>query len=464
MADGSTAIPRHDAQAEQACLSAALFDQAAALELVELLEESDYHFGQNRHVHAAIRAICARGDQVDAVSVHAELHATKRLAGIGGAAYLATLAERPHIARLEQYARVVKGWSRVRRALDTFRQLVAEAQHSEIPDVDAWLDTCETRAYAATADTDTARQTSATYAEIGAILRQGWDEAGERADRTWGVSTGYQRLDEHTLGMRPGQLWFLGARPGQGKTAWAQQLIEYVATRGGGKAGVVFLSMEMTRAELALRAVARESRVGHRQIQRRAQNADWDAVAQATSTLQRIPVAIDDQKKLSPLRARAKVLRLQAELRKAHPEAKLALVVIDYVQLMVPDRERQNGTRAGELGEITRSLKGLAGDFDCTVLALSQLTRPEKGKAPPAPTLFDFRDSGSIEADGDVVIGLHRPDQYKKPGEPRDHLCQVHVLKGRGCGEAAFELVFDGPTTHFANIDPRDDQLWRPEE
>lgn len=464
MADGSTAVPRHDVEAERACLSAALFDQAAALELVELLEETDYHFDANRHVHRAIRSICARGDQVDEVSLHGELLATNRLQQIGGASYIATLAGQPHISRLEQYARVVKGWARVRRALATFRELVSEAQHGEIPDVDAWLDSCETRAYTATAAADAAKKTSCTYADIGAILRQGWDEAGERADRTWGTSTGYQRLDEHTLGMRPGQLWFLGARPGQGKTAWAQQLIEYVATRGGGKAGVVFLSMEMTRAELSLRAVARESKVGHRQIQRRAQNANWDAVAEATSVLQGIPVALDDQKKVSPLRARAKVLRLQSELRKVWPQAKLALVVIDYVQLMVPDQERRNSTRAAELGEITRSLKGLAGDFDCTVLALSQLTRPEKGKAPPAPTLFDFRDSGAIEADGDVVLGLHRPDQYKKPGEPRDHLCQVHVLKGRGCGEAAFELVFDGPTTHFSNVDERDDQLWRPED
>jgi len=238
-----------------------------------------------------------------------------------------------------------------------------------------------------------------------------------------------------------------------------------VAERGGGDDAVIIGSMEMTRAELIVRAVARRAGVGHKRLQRRRLEAhEVHAVADATRAIHELPIAIDDQKKLTPLQLRAKVRRLYATLRVKHPKARLRLVIVDYVQLMQPDKERKNGTRAQELGEISSGLKAIAGDFDCTVLALSQLTRPEKGKAPSAPTLFDFRDSGAIEADGDVVLGLHRPDQYRKPNEPHDRLCQVHVLKGRGCGENAFELLFDGPTTRFENVARESDQLWRQEE
>lgn len=466
MADGAAQIPRHDPDAESACLSAAIFDHAAALELVELLEEGDYHFDANRHVHRAIRDICVRGERVDEVSVLGQLRATKRLDQIGGAAYLAQLATVPHTVQLEQHAKVVRGWARIRRAHQTFRELTVEASGAAIPDVDTWLDSAERRAYAATGSVEAARAHGATYADTWAILKAGWDEADARNDRTWGTPTGFHRLDEHTLGFRPGQLWYVGARPGQGKTAFAQQIAEYVAERGGGSDAVIIDSQEMTRAELVARAAARASGHGHRQIvRRRLDDAGWAAVTEASVRLAALPIAIDDQKRITPLKLRAKVRRHLAELHKAHPKAKLRLVVVDYVQLMQPDRDRHNGTRAGELGEISGALKQMAGEFECTVLALSQLTRhTDKTKAPPAPTLFDFRDSGAIEADGDVVIGLHRPDQYRKPGENHDGICQVHVLKGRGCGENAFELRFDGPTTRFDNIVAEQDQLWRQEE
>jgi replicative DNA helicase len=347
----------------------------------------------------------------------------------------------------------------VRRAIDAFRRLVAEGTTESITDVDGWLDSCERRAFEATTNEQAVRQTTALYADAGSIIQAGWDEIRASERRTWGIATGYDRLDDHTMGMRGGQLWYLGARPGQGKTGWAQQLAEHVASRGD---AVIFLSMEMSRQELILRAVARRSGVSHRKIQQHEHEFSFGAVTDATREIQALPIIIDDEKSLSPLKVRAKVRRHVATLRAKHPNARVRLIVADYIQLMQDDR--QHGTRAVEIGAISRGFKLLAGELDCTVLALSQLSRPEKGKAPPAPTLFEFRDSGSIEADGDIVLGLHRMDQYRKPNEPRDGVCEVHVLKGRGCGEAAFELIFDGPTTKFSNVTEESDRLWRREQ
>lgn len=459
MPDGQAgAVPRNDMDAEAVCLGMALIDHDAALELVELLDAADYYSDAHRRIHNVIREIAMRGDPVDATGVVGELRNQKRLEQVGGQPYLATLMGQPW-GNLERHARTVRNWARVRRAITAFERLVAEGRAETIPDIDAWLDSCERRAFEATTSEQAIRDTTALYSEAGAIIQRGWDEVRESARRTWGMATGYDRLDEHTMGMRPGQLWYLGARPGQGKTGWAQQLAEHVALNGD---AVIFLSMEMSREELVLRAVARKSAVSHRKIQRHREGEfDFGVVSDATRALHPLPIIIDDEKNLTPLKVRAKVRRHTATLRAKYPQARVRLVVLDYIQLMQDDR--QHGTRAGELGAISRALKVLGGEVEATVLALSQLTRPEKGKLPPAPTLFEFRDSGSIEADGDVVLGLHRLDQYRKPNEHRDGVCEVHVLKGRGCGEAAFQLLFDGPTTKFTNTLAESDQLWRPE-
>jgi replicative DNA helicase len=468
VADGqrSGITPRFDLDAEGQLLGAAMVDQGAALELVELLDETDYYADSNRMVHRAVRELCARGETADLVSVRVWLDSMGLLARVGGAPYLVQLLNVPSLVHVEQHARLVRGLARVRAAENTFKTLAAEARTAEMPDVDAWLEGAEMRAYQATANLVSKRQTVSSYAEFGAILDAGWAEAQARKERTLGTATGYARLDEHTLGMQPGQLWFLGARPGQGKSAWGQQLAEYVAERGGGHDGVVFLSMEMKRPELVLRTYARHSNQSTRGIQRRKlDQTGWTAYLDARERASKWPIVVDDEPRLTPLRIRSKVLRHQASLRKRYPNARLSLVLVDYVQLLHADTERKNTTRATELGEITRALKVMAGEFGCTFLVLSQLTRPsDKSKMPPAPTLFDFRDSGSIEADGDVVLGLHRPDQYRKPGTDPTGICEVHVLKTRGAGECAFELQWTGRSTRFDNLDERSDQLWKPQE
>jgi replicative DNA helicase len=467
MADGNPPdlagiVPRHDLDAEGVCLGMALTDHDAALELVELLAPADYYADANRRVHMAIQALAQRGDPVDVTGVVGELRTTKRLEQVGGTAYLARLMEHPW-GNLEVHARTVRNWARVRRAIDVFRRLVAEGTAEAVTDVDGWLDSCERRAFDATTNEAQGRQTTALYADAGAIIQAGWDEVAASSKRTWGLATGFERLDEHTMGMRAGQLWYLGARPGQGKSGFAQQLAEQVAGAGDHEDAVIFMSMEMAREELIVRAVARESGVSHRKIQRCEVETEigFGPISDGTRTLHGLPILIDDEKNLTPLRLRAKVRRHVATLRAKYPRARVRLVVIDYIQLMHDDR--QHGTRAGELGAISRAFKILAGELECTVLALSQLSRPDKTKPPTAPTLFEFRDSGAIEADGDIVLGLHRMDQYRKPGEERDGVCEVHVLKGRGCGEASFELLFDGPTTRFSNVTLESDRLWNRE-
>jgi replicative DNA helicase len=463
VADGNNALrpPRCDLDAEGACLSLALLDRDAALELIEVLSPADYWSDANRTIHEAIRVVCTRGDVPDAVAVVGELRARNALQRVGGAVYVMELMHQPTIASVTQTAKTIKNWARVRLAQAVFRQITAEADTYEMTDVQGWLDSCERRAYEATAAAGEGKSTVTSYAQAGALMEAAWAEAASRTERTWGTATGFHRLDEHTLGMTSGQLWFLGGRPGQGKTSGAQQIGEYVAERGGGQDGVILLSQEMEASELLLRTLARTSGVPMRAIKRRKMDrAGWEAYVAAQKRVETWPIEIDDEKRLTPMKVRAKVRRLAAKLKQTHG-ARLKLVIIDYVQQMQPDSSKRGSTRAGELGEITAALKAMAGEFDCTFLVLSQLTRPEKNKPVVPPTLFDFRDSGSIESDGDLLIGLHRPDQYAKPNEALTGVCEWHVLKGRACGECAFELRFDGRTTCFDNIARGSDALFR---
>ena len=458
MPDGSHAVPRHDPAAEAACLSAALLSTDVALELVELLEPTDYYLGANRRVHEAMRTVASRGEPVDIVTVVAELRATQRLDEVGGATYVARLAdESPAVAHIATHANIVRGWARVRAAVQTFGQLNAEGRGGEIPDVDAWLESCEQRAYAATAARRDVDDGPSTYAEL---VPGAFDKIREGSIASLGRPTGFYALDHHAHGLSPGQLWFVAGRPGHGKTAWAQQLAEQIALSDP-NAATVFCSMEMSRDELMFRSLARHAKLPASAIKSRQLDRDgWHRIAQAAGDLVKLPISVDEADRLTPLALRRKVRRRFAERRVTTPSATLALVVVDYVQLMSGDDVAKGTTRAVELGGISRSLKNLAKELGCTVVVLSQLARKQRGAA-KRPELDELRDSGALEADADLVIALHRADEYRKPGEQPDGKCEVLILKGRNCGTGAHELAFDGASSRFDNLATQTEYAWQ---
>lgn len=443
-------IPRHDLDAEAACLSAAMISNDHALELTELLAPTDFYADANRKIYDAIRDLVARGEPADNVAVAAELRAAKRFEAVGGASYLAQVTDAtPSVAHLGKHASIVRSLARVRAATATFQQLTAEAYTAAMPDVDAWLEDAERRAYAATADRASNDDGPTTYAASMPGMFQEIQEGGVRA---LGMPTGFRELDAHAHGLGRGQLWFVAGRPGHGKTALAQQLAEQIADADP-DAGSVFCSMEMPRGDLILRALARRSRLPLNSIKARQLDRDgWHRIANAAAELVKLPIAIPEADALTPLGLRRKVRRAYAELRAARPSVSLALVVVDYVQLMSGDDVPKGMTRAVELGQISRSLKNLAKELNCTLVVLSQLARKQRGAA-KRPELDELRDSGALEADADLVLALHRPDEYRKPGTEPDGKCEVLILKGRNCGTGFHELRFDGPSSRFDNVE-----------
>lgn len=440
-------VPSSDLDAEAAVISACFLDVSAADEAMAILKPEHFYADANRRIFACILESVQEGSPPDIVTVAALLRAKGRLDQVGGTPYLAQLADAtPHVANVVHHARLVLNAARVRRACAVFQTLAAQA-YGQIPDVSEWLQAAEVAVYEAAVDDSEKSKTSSTYRQIAretyALVR----EAAAAKATTVGYRTGFDDLDDHVSGLASGDLWFVAGRPGMGKTSLALQIGERVARED--QVGVIMLSAEMFRPLLMQRTFSREAEIPGRNLRLgRLLPEQWHALVDKARALGDLPIVVDDDRNLSPMRVRSKVRRRLAELRQEYGQStKLGLVIIDYVQLMSGDRHQEQ--RATELGEISRSLKIMAGEFDCTFMVLSQLKRPDKNTRSKRPELSDLRDSGSLEADADVVLGIHREDAYRPPGEAKDNLAELLVLKGRNSGEGCHIVQFDGRFTAF---------------
>lgn len=439
-------VPAADLDAEAAVLSASILDQTAADEAMSIVKPEHFYADANRRIFQAIVELVQEGSKVDLISVRAVLENKKRLDQIGGTPYLVQIIDAtPAVAHVGMHARIVLNKARIRRACETFQRLAAEA-YEPMSDVNAWLQKAEVLVYESTFDDSEKRGTSATYHQIARETYKMVVDASKAKATTVGYRTGFKELDEHVGGWVEGDLWFIAGRPGQGKTAFSIQCGENVAAEY--KVGIIALSAEMQRNQLMQRTLSRETMVPNRNLKLgKLDSAQWQELAKKAKHVGDLPIVVDDDRNLSPTRVRSKVRRRLAELKNQYgQDIKLGAVIIDYVQLMVGDN--RSDQRAVELGEISRSLKIMAGEFQCTFVVLSQLRRAEKGKS-KRPELSDLRDSGSLEADADVVMAIHREDTYRQPTEQRDGLAELLVLKGRNSGEGCHVVEFDGRFTSF---------------
>jgi replicative DNA helicase len=268
-----------------------------------------------------------------------------------------------------------------------------------------------------------------------------------------GVATGIATLDRNTLGLQPGSLVVLAARPSVGKTAFALNVATHAATRHQKK--VAFFSLEMPSEQLALRMLAAEAKLDWRRLsQGQLSTYDWQKIATHADKVGGASLWLDDNFVLTPVELRSKCRKLKRE------NGGLDLVVVDYLQLMHAPSDRATQSREQEIATISRSLKSLAKELDCPVLALSQLNRGvEKRKGEP-PMLSDLRESGAIEQDADVVLFLHRIEEDGREGgapqPPGDTLeVQLIVAKQRQGPTSTIPLVFFRTTTFFAEMERR---------
>ena len=428
--------------AERSILGAVLLDNNALNTAIESLKAEDFFLPQHRHVFTQMIALADAQQAIDLVTLTEELHRRGELEASGGAPYLASLVDGvPRVSNVEHYARIVKEKAILRNLIHATHSIQQRALEGE-EGADAILDNAESSIFALAED-----RVKAGLLPIKDIVRDNFDRLEKifrEGKSITGISTGYGELDKLLSGLQPSELIILAARPSQGKTALALNLAENIGIRGG--LPVAVFSLEMSKESLLQRLVASVAQVdAHKFRSGHLSREDWKRMTEALSKIASSPLWVDDAGSNS-------VLEIGAKARRLKRDKGLALLVIDYLQL-ITGRGRFN-SRQEEVASISRGLKGLAKELQIPVLVLSQLTRaPERDER--GPQLSDLRESGAIEQDADVVMFIYRPNFFNLNASPEERdMADILIAKQRNGPTDKVKFVFRSRLTRFEEAAP----------
>ncbi|NYF78741.1 replicative DNA helicase [Granulicella arctica] len=432
---------------EIAVLGAMLLDGIAVTDATAKLRADDFSLDSHQRVYRCIIDLMAGGRGVDSLTVQEELSRRRELDSIGGPAYLAFLTEGiPRNFNIESYVRIVKDKSLLRQLMSIFSDGMGRASDQSqdaihvLSDVEAKL--AEVADSAITGGfSDIATIVSESFGSIDALYEQGREVTG--------LGTHYIEFDRMTSGLQESELIIIAARPSMGKTAWAINIAENAAVRGG-KVVAVF-SLEMSKASLLRRMLASQAMVNSKAIQTgMLMRDDRGKLVSALERLMESKMFIDDTPGITLAEMRAKARRLKQQ------HGQLDLIVIDYLQLMtgsVGANQKGFENRTQEVSAISRGLKALAKEMRVPVVALSQLSRAsEQRGGDKKPLLSDLRESGSIEQDADVVCFIHREEYYDRENEDLKGKAEIIIAKQRNGPTGSVHLAYLADYTRFENL------------
>ena len=394
-------VPPHSIEAEQSTLGAMLIERAAVEKVFEILEKDDFYRDAHQTLFDVITFLTERDEPIDFITVQNELKNRDKLDAIGGIAYLTALFDTvPTAANVEYYAKIVEEKATLRRLITASLEIIGSAR-GEVEDVGEVLDEAERSIFGVSQ-----QRSVAYFSPLRTLLLSVYDKAEELSGMKSlisGLSTGIHDFDMITSGLQNTDLIIVAARPSMGKTSLCLSIAEHVALKE--HKPVAIFSLEMSKEQLALRMLCSQARVNSHKLRTGHLTEDeWGTLAGVVQNMYEAPIFIDDATETSALTMRAKCRRLMAE-------QGLGLIVVDYLQLMRSHRRTEN--RVQEIGEIARGLKSLGRELKVPVIALSQLSRAVESRENKRPMLSDLRESGSIEAEADMVCFLYREAYYK---------------------------------------------------
>ncbi|MDW8106829.1 MAG: replicative DNA helicase [Armatimonadota bacterium] len=450
----------HSTEAEMSVLGSMMLDADALEKVAEILRTEDFYHPAHRIVYEAIHSLYERHIAVDLLTVQEELRRRGQLEEAGGLPALVNIIESvPTAANAEYYARIVQEKAILRRLLRAAHEIVRLVEEPEL-ELQQILDQAEQAVYQV-AEREVGREFFGVNTLVLHVLEQFEDRFQTLQERPGGefllgISTGFRDLDRILSGMQPSELIILAARPSVGKTSLAINIAEHVAIRE--RKAVAIFSMEMAAEQLVQRMLCSQAAVSAQRLRRLQLSMDeWAKLHEAANRLFNAPIYIDDTSSLSPMEMRAKCRRLKARL----ADRALGLIVVDYLQLMRSSNRRVEN-RNQEIGEIARALKQIAREFHAPVLVLSQLSRSVERRENKRPMLSDLRDSGSIEAEADVVLFIHREEYYgdrnaapvdPPPGYVRQEEVEIIVAKQRNGPTGKITLAFQPDYSRFVGIE-----------
>ncbi len=432
-------VPPSALEAEESLIGAMLLSSEAVSIAYETVTAEDFYRPLHGQIFGAIVALANAGEPVDYVTVQAKLQ--ERGAVAVEVALLSSLQmNTPSPGNAQHYAEIVRDKAQQRRLIAAAGEIVDDA-YVATDDVSGLIDEAE-RKINAIGDNrkfDSVSPLQRLLLAEADIL----EERGETRGRFNGLETGYRSLDAILQGLQPNSMTIVGARPGTGKTAFALGVLVHVGAVVQRPA--LYFSLEMSRQELAERILASTARIDSSKLRTGdLSEADWNRAHDAFGFLQSAKIFIDDNPALTVMDVRSRARRIKQQNRD------LGVVIVDYLQLMSSRGRAEN--RQVEVSEMSRSLKILARELECPVIALSQLSRKLEERADKRPVMSDLRESGSLEQDADVVLFLFRPEQYGEVPNDKKADAEIIVGKNRNGPTRTAHLTWRGEFARFDNV------------
>ena len=438
-------IPPQALDMEQAVLGALLLEKDALNKVVDVVRPEMFYKEAHQAIFESVNELFQNSEPIDLLTVRNYLSQQGKLEMVGGAFYLTELTSKvASAANIEFHARVIAQKYLMREMIKIGDKTVQMA-YDETTDVFDLLDETEKSLFELS-ETNLRRNYMPMSDLVHSTLRRLEGLQGQEGGVT-GVSSGFRTMDAMTSGFQPSDLVIVAARPAMGKTAFTLSIMRNAAVDFG--VPVAFFSLEMAATQLVQRLLCGEAEIDAQKVRTgRLEPYEWKQLTEKIGGLSRAPIYIDDTPGLSIMDLRAKGRRLKAE-------RNIGMIVIDYLQLMTGSAKA--GSREQEIAGISRSLKELAKEIDCPIIALSQLSRAvETRGGDKKPMLSDLRESGSIEQDADMVMFLYRPEYYGlttyEDGTSTQGVAEVIIAKQRNGPVGDVRLQFINKYAKFADL------------
>ncbi len=444
-------VPPHSVEAEQAVLGGLMQDNTEWDNVADVLLPEDFYRAEHQMIFQVMSRQSEANSPIDVVTLVESLNSLNELDNAGGLDYLSDLVSNaPGTANIRAYADIIRERAILRRLISVANGIADSGYNSGGKRAAEVLDEAEQQVFNIADE----RPREQGPVPINPLLNKALDRIDELAGsegRLTGLASGYSDLDNMTAGWQKSDLVIVAGRPSMGKTAFAMNLVEHAVLNG--EAPVLVFSLEMPSESLVFRLLSSIGRIDQTRLRTgQLTEDDWPDFNRAAAKLKDSPLFIDDSAGVSPMEMRARARRIVRE------HGPLGMVVVDYLQLMQIKGTSEN--RVNEISEISRSLKLLAREFECPVIALSQLNRGLEQRPNKRPVMSDLRESGAIEQDADVITFIYRDEVYNEDS-PDKGIAEVIIGKQRNGPIGTVRLAFLGQFTRFENYaQPRYDDSY----
>ena len=431
--------PPHNLESEQCVIGSIIVEEQTLVPVAEILDREDFYIDAHKVIYDSMIELGNERKPIDMITLTNRLKEKGYLDQVGGVTYLTSITNMiPTTSNVKVYAEIVKKNSTLRKLIKASNDIISMGYEAS-DSLDDILNVAEKKIF--DISQDRMSQDFKSISEVLTSVTAMIEEVYSKGSDITGLDTGFIDLNKKLGGFHKSDLILIAARPGMGKTAFALNLVANAAIRS--KSSVAVFSLEMSKEQLVQRLLSSQSNVALNNISKgKIADDEWKKLTDAMTVLSSSDIFIDDTPGI-------KVSEIRSKCRKLKMEKGLDMIMIDYLQLMEADGRADN--RQQEVSKISRSLKILAKEMNCPVIALSQLSRNTESGKDHMPKLSDLRDSGAIEQDADIVMFIYRDEYYTKMETKKKDLAEIIIAKNRHGEISNIELVWIGKIQKFSN-------------